>query len=325
LPAATAAAVRKQIKSGDTDPIYLLQGEDEIEKSALAHEFAEIVDEGLRAFNFERIHASDMTTGDRVADGVASLIAAVRTLPMMSPRRVILVLQAEMLLAPKRESEAASRALEQLESLLKNPEPQTTLVFVASTLDKRSRMHKLLVKQATIVECGAIEDQADAERWVRARVAAANVQIEPAAARLLAERAGADVKRLRGEVDRLLLYALGQKQITVDDARQVAGPAALQDHWAMTNAIEAGAAPEALRQLALVLEAGAAPEQVLGQLGWVVRAKFPQLAPASVRTAVDAVFRTDLDLKRANRSSDQPRILLERLVVELCAGKRRRW
>jgi DNA polymerase III delta subunit len=43
-----------------------------------------------------------------------------------------------------------------------------------------------------------------------------------------------------------------------------------------------------------------------------------------VRPAVDALFRTDLDLKR---SAGEPRILLERLVVELCAGKRtlRRW
>src|SRR5215212_7727791 len=119
MPALTPAAVRKQIQSGATDPIYLLQGEDDIEKSALASEFAGLVEEGLRAFNVERIHAGDLTTGDRLADGVASLIAAVRTLPMMVPRRVVVVVQAETLLAPKRESEAASRALEQLEALFR--------------------------------------------------------------------------------------------------------------------------------------------------------------------------------------------------------------
>src|SRR6185295_16819549 len=134
-----------------------------------------------------------------------------------------------------------------------------------------------------------------------------------------------DVNRLRGEIDRLLLYALGQKRITVEDVREVAGPAALQDDWAITNAIETGEAGEALRQLALTLDAGAPPEKILGQLGWMVRSKFPALAPAEVRPAVDALFRTDLDLKR---SAGDPRVLLERLVVELCAGKRtaaRRW
>ena len=109
------SAVRKQIKSGATDAIYLLQGEDDVEKSGLAHEFEELVEEGLRAFNVDRIHAGDLTTGDQLAAGVASLVAAVRTLPMMSPRRVVLVLQADAMLAPKRDSEAAARALDRSE------------------------------------------------------------------------------------------------------------------------------------------------------------------------------------------------------------------
>jgi len=318
MPLATPAAVRKQIKSGNVDPIYLLQGEDEVEKSALAGEFAELVDEGLRAFNVDRIHAGDLTTGDKLADGVASLMAAVRTLPVMSPRRVVVVLHADTLLVPKRESDAATRALDQLETMLKQPEPQTTLVIVAGSVDKRSRMYKLLVKHATLVECGLIEDQADAERWIRTRVAAAGAAIDPAAARLLAERGGTDVKRLRGDVERLLLYALGQKSITVEDVRQIVGLAALQDDWAMTNAIEAGQGGDALRQLALMLDAGAPPEKILGQLGWLVRSKFPMMAPSELPSAVEAVFRTDLDLKR---SAGDPRVLLERLVVELCYAR----
>lgn len=318
----TPSAVSKQIADGTPDLVYLLTGEDELEKSALAGEFAELVEEGLRAFNVERIHAGEWTSGDRLLDGVGTVIAAARTLPMMAPRRVVTVLQAEMLLTPKRESEAVARALEQFESLLKAPEPQTTLVLVASSIDKRGRMFKLLQKQnATIVECGVIEDQADAERWVRTRVAAAGTEIDPQAARLLVTRAGLDVRRLRAEVDRLLLYALGQARISIDDAKAIAGPMALTDDWAMTNAIEAAQTGEALRQLALMLDAGAPPEKILGQLGWLVRTKFPQLAPADVRPAVEAVFRTDVDLKR---SAGEPRILLERLVVELCAGKRAR-
>ena len=321
MPSLTPSAVHKQIERGAPDPLYLLQGEDDVEKSALAAEFVGLVEEGLQAFNVERIHAGDMTTGDKLADGVAALVDAVRTMPMMAPRRVVIVFQAEALLVPKRESDAATRALDRLEAMLKTPEPQTTLVLVAGTIDKRSRLYKLLAKQATLVECGVIADQADAERWVRTHAAAAGAAIDPAAARLVAERAGLDVRRLRGDVDRLLLYALGQKSITVEDVRELVGPAALQDHWAMTNAIEAGQAGAALRQLALMLDAGTAAEMILGQLGWLVRTKFPALPPGDLSAAVESVFRTDLDLKR---SAGDPRVLLERLVVELCAGTRAR-
>jgi DNA polymerase III delta subunit len=338
MPTRTPADVLKQIAAGDTDPIYLLQGDDDVEKSALASHFAELVDEGLRAFNVDRVHAGEMTTGDKLVDGVASLVAAVRTLPMMSPRRVVVVTQAEVMLAPKRESDAAQRALEALAALLERPEPMTTLVFVAESLDKRTRIYRAVARHATVVDCGSPADVAGAERWVKARLAKESVEIEPAAARALATLAGfpdrpdpkgrtGDVRRLRGEADRLLLFALGQKKISIDDVRAVAGPAALQDDWAMTNAIESGQGAEALRQLALMLDAGAPPEKILGQLGWMVRAKFPQAAPQELTGAVEALFRTDLDLKR---SAGDPRVLLERLVVELCAGKRarpgaRRW
>jgi DNA polymerase III delta subunit len=329
MPPLSVAAVRTQIASGTPDSLYLIVGEDEVEKSALASEFASLVDEGLRAFNVERIHAGDFTTGDRLLDGVGTITAAARTLPMMVPRRVIVVLQAETLLAPKRESDAAARATEQLMALLEQPEPTTTLVFVATAVDKRGRIVKQFQKSGTIVEIGAPDDVAGAERWVRNRVAHAGAEIDPPAARHLAVLAGfpdrvqrdgtGNLKRLRGDVDRLLLYALGQKRITLDDARAVAGPALLQDHWALTNAIESGNAAEALRQIGLVFDAGGEAYMVLGQLGWLVRSKFPAIAPASVAPAIDALFRTDEQLKS---SGGHPRILLERLVVELCGGKR---
>ena len=330
MPVATPAAVRRQITSGAADPIYLLQGDDEVEKSALAHQFEDLVDEGLRAFNVDRMYAGDLTSGDKLANVVASLVAAARTLPMMSPHRLVFVLQADKLLVPKRESEAATRALDQLEALLKEPEKRTTIVLVAGSVDKRSRIYKLLAKQATLVECGAPEDVPGAERWVRARVAAAGVEIDAAGARAMAVSTGfperprsdgktGDVKRLRGDVERLLLYALGQKRITLDDVREVVGPPALQDDWAMTNAIEAGDGAAALHQLAFMLDAGAPPEKILGQLGWQVRTKFPMIAPGGLRGAIEALFRTDLDLKR---SAGDPRVLLERLVVELSVGKR---
>ena len=107
MPTATPSTVRKQIASAETDPVYLLQGEDDIEKSALAHEFEALVEDGLRGFNVDRIHGADIRTSDDLATKVADIVTAVRTLPMMAPRRVVLVFQAEAVFVPKRESEAS--------------------------------------------------------------------------------------------------------------------------------------------------------------------------------------------------------------------------
>ena len=150
---------------------------------------------------------------------------------------------------------------------------------------------------------------------MRQAVADAGQQIDPPASRLVAERAGTDIARLRGDIERLLLYAAGKPRITVADAREVVSAESAQDDWAVTNAISRGDAPEALRQLGLSLDSGAVPFMILGQLAWFVREKLPLVDVRRVRPAVESLFRTDLDLKS---SGGDTRILLERLVVELC-------
>jgi DNA polymerase-3 subunit delta len=244
------------------------------------------------------------------------------------------VLRAEKLLKPKRkgkggEAEAedgdAGPNVDALEAYVKNPEPQTVLVFVAADVDRSRRFYKALQKQATIVECWGLKGGKDvrvdlrqvarqAEQLVKQAVAEAGQQIDPAASRLVAERAGTDIARLRGDIERLLLYAAGRPRITVADAREVVSSESAQDDWAVTNAISRGDTGEALRQLGLSLDSGAVPFMILGQLAWFVREK---LDPRRVPAAIESVFRTDLDLKG---SGGDPRVLLERLVVELCRG-----
>ena len=53
------------------------------EKSAVATEFTEMVDEGLRAFNVDRLFGGEIKADD--------LFDAAATLPMMAPRRIVIV------------------------------------------------------------------------------------------------------------------------------------------------------------------------------------------------------------------------------------------
>lgn len=329
MPVATPSQVRAQIAKGRLDPIYLIVGDDEAEMSRLANDIAAVVEDELRAFNVERIYASDKSATP------ASIAEAARMLPMMADRRVVVVLRAEKLLKPKRrkgdeeepaEDAAAPASNDALEAYVQKPEPQTSLVFVAADIDRSRKLSKLLQKTATIVECWGLKGSKDArvdlrqvarqaEQLVRQAVTEAGQQIDPAAARLVAERAGTDIARLRGDVERMLLYAAGKPKITVADVQEVVSAESAQDDWAVTTAIQRGDTAEALRQMALAMEGGAVPYMVLGQLAWFVREKLAATDPRRVPRAVEALFRTDLDLKS---SGGDPRVLLERLVVELC-------
>ena len=327
---ATPSDVRAAIKKGTLDPLYLILGDDEAEMARLANDIAGVVEDELRAFNMERIYA-----GEKGATASA-IVEAARQLPMMGDRRVVVVLRAERLLKPKRKGKSTEDAAEEgdaeapsdLDALTKyveKPGSSTTLVLVAADIDKSRKAGKAILKHATVVECWGLKPGKDArggdlrqaarvaEQMVKKAVAEAGQLIEPPAARLVADRAGFDIVRLRGDIERLMLYTVGKHQITVADVKEVVSAESSHDDWAVTNAIQNGNAKEALRQLALALDAGGVSYQILGQLAWFVRDKMTDTR--RIPQAVDALFRTDLDLKS---SGGDPRVLLERLVVELC-------
>jgi DNA polymerase-3 subunit delta len=307
MPPLSPSALRKQLASGETAPLYMLVGTDPVERAAVAAEFAEIVEEDLRPFNVERVYGAD-TRVDDLAD-------AARTLPMMAPRRIVIVAEAEKLLVPKRESAAADAEQEKLEAFIENAPPHATVVFVCGPLDMRRRAVKLLVKQALVVDCGTIENEADAERWVKARAQREGVALEPAAIRALVDRAGLDLTRLRSGLERVALYAMGQPVITASDVKQVVshGPEVGED-FGIANAIKRNDVRTALKELAIALDGGAMPFFVLGQL----RSAAERLPAPRLPHAIESVFRTDIALKS---SGGDPRILLERLVVELCVTR----
>jgi DNA polymerase III delta subunit len=327
----TPADVRAAIKQGAVDPLYLILGDDDAEMIRLANDIAGVVEDELRAFNMERIYA-----GEKGASA-AAIVEAARQLPMMGDRRVVVVLRAERLLKPKRRSKVVEETsdeddveapsdLDALTDYVQKPGSSTTLVLVSADIDRSRKAGKAVLKHATVVECWGLKPGKDArggdlrqaariaEQMVKKAVAEAGQLIEPPAARLVADRAGFDIVRLRGDIERLMLYTVGKPQITMADVKEVVSAESSQDDWAVTNAIQNGNTKEALRQLALALDAGGVSYQILGQLAWFVRDKMTDTR--RIPKAIDALFRTDLDLKS---SGGDPRVLLERLVVELCS------
>lgn len=229
MAASTPAAVRKQISQRKPDPVYLIVGDDETEMSRLAGELSGLVEDELRAFNTERLYAGEK------GGTAAAVVEAARMLPMMADRRVVTVFRAEKMLKPKRrgksggdaEDEADPADLETLDAYIKDPVPQTTLVFVAADVDRGRKVYKTLAKHGTVVECWGLKPGREArvdlrevartaESLVRQAVSEAGQQIEPAAARLIAERAGTDISRLRGDMDRLLLYTAGATRYSAE-------------------------------------------------------------------------------------------------------------
>lgn len=334
MPSIPAAAAQTEIGSGRLRPLYVFRGEDEPAKAHLVDAIVATLDEDLRPFNLLRLHAADATTADGRGRVVDALVSAARTFPMMAPRRVVVLHDAERILFPKGkdddEGPAPARAepakrgrkvavqVDPLEAYLEQAEPMTTVVFVCGAWNDGRRYAKLLTAHAAIVTLGSPETVSEAVAWVLAQAKAAGVKMDQAAARSLVERSGLDITCLRPDFERVVLYGWGEPAITAAHVTEAIVPrGAAVGEFAIARMIEGGRVRDALSELAHLLDGGAVPVMLLGML----RAAAERFPSPRVPGAIDAIFRTDLALKS---SGGDPRVLLERLVVELSgAGSRR--
>ena len=320
--------IRKQIKSGKTGPLYLLEGDDLQSRHDLALEFANLVDEGLQAFNVQSFYANEATNAAGRDQLIGALLSTARTLPMMASKRVVIIHEAERLLAPKRakddedqgeldlpkKAKRGSTPAEELEAYVENPEPMTTLVFVAGPLDANRRIVKLLRKHADVVDCGSLESPRDAAMWIQKRLEKDELTIDPKALNLLLQTTGLSLGRIRAEIEKLVLYAAGEAVVTPAHIKDLVIPENESEGvFALIDAVRNSNASRAVLEISALIDAGVQPPLILGQL----RAAAIQLRnDARVRAGLDAVMRTDVAIKS---SAGTPQHLLECLAVELCA------
>jgi DNA polymerase III subunit delta len=312
----TPETVRLQIAAGTVEPLYLVTGDDEAEMTALASDLADSVEEELRAFNVQRFYGSDAgTTLDAV-------LAAAGTFPLLAPRRVVLLMQAQVLFTGRKaraaeaaeaegagagEAEGQSKGseLSRLKEYAARPHAHAVVALFGHGLDAT---FKALAKLATVVTCAAPADVLDdLEREF-------GVTFDERARRLLRAHAGEDVNLLRGDVERVLLYAAGRTEIGPEQvSAAISTSAAAGGGSKLWNDVAGRRTAAALRELGLELAEGGVPLMILGLLRSVVERT---VASQDLPRATDALLRTDLALKR---SGGDPQVLLERLIVELCA------
>jgi DNA polymerase III delta subunit len=310
----TPAAVRAQIAAGSTEPLYLVTGDDESEMSAIAAALTESIDDDFRVFNVQRFYGSDAGTN------LAVVLDAASTLPLLSARRIVILQQAERVLIARRGRQAdpdddaddgdggeggGKVQLARLKDYAKNPHPHAVVAIIGLGL---ARTFEPLAKQAAVVVCEASFDV------IRRLEGEHGVRFDREAADLLRQTAGADIGRLRADVERVLLYAAGRKSIGRDQVQEVIGRASSAGN--LWKAVAERRTPAALKELELEMAEGAVPYMILGLLRSVVERT---VAPKDITRAMDALLRTDLALKT---SGGDPRVMLERLIVEVCATGR---
>jgi len=336
VPALDPSALRKQIQAKKLAPIYLLHGPDVRLIEQMVDAFEALIDPADRPFAAQRIYAGEEGGSPIDIAGAANIF------PMLGERRLVVVLRAERFLKPARAKASAEVTEEDpedggaegngeggvvdlvpLEAYVDSPAPFSTLVFVAAAIDKTRRLTKRLLEKAQHVEFEGLGGDTARERrdarqeaagQVRIQLEASGRTIDQPALQMLLDRSGSDISKLRGDIERLLLYTEGETKISRGDVEEVVAVETDVDDWGVVNAIGDGDAARALRETALRFDRGDSPHQLVGQLRWWVSQRLAPAAPDRVKPAMDALLKADLALKS---SGGDERALIERLVIDL--------
>lgn len=246
-----AARARPRRPSGQA---YLIEGNDSFLRTQFREEIiAANVPEEARGFAVAQFSL------DR--SELAEVLAQALMRPMLSPRQVLVVTDAESL---------DEEELGALEEYVAAPADFTVVVFEAVKLDGRTRAAKFLKKHFELRPADSPGDS-DAVRGVEQQARALDLKLSHATADDLVKLLGTDQGRLRTELEKLRAYVGSGREVTQDDLAAVVSAAREFVVFDLVDPLsrrQRGLALQLLRQL---LEKGESPIGIVGLLGWLYR------------------------------------------------------
>ena len=251
----TPLELARELGTGRVRPAYLVAGAEVLlrDEALAAIRKAVLADGG--DFDSEKL-AGERTTPGQLQD-------AVRALPMLAKRRLVLLREPEARKGGK--GEALAEALAAVIADVATSDT-CTLVVVAEQIDRRSRWVKAFVEPAAFVACDPPKNAREALGFLREEARAQGVALEPAAAELLAESVGPNLLALRQELIKAALFAGEGAKVSRAHVSETICAVAEEPIWDLTDAIGDGRAADALGVLARMLSGGAPPPVLLGAL-----------------------------------------------------------
>lgn len=174
------------VKNGNFVPVYLLMGTEPYYPDLVCDEIIKYaLTDSERDFNQTVFYGLDTDAG--------TVASECRSYPMMAESRLVVVKEAQSM-----------KTLEDLATYAADPMESTVLVILmhGASADKRRALYKNVQKKGVVLVSDALRDY-EMPQWITAFYKSRGLDIEPAAAALLAEYAGTDMSRIMLETEKM--------------------------------------------------------------------------------------------------------------------------
>ena len=187
--AVTYESVMHDLKARDFKPIYYLMGDESYYIDKISEWIAEnVLQPEEKDFNQTVLFGSDVNA--------SQIVDAAKRYPMMSEYQVIIVKEAQNV-----------KNVEPIEKYLKAPMSSTILVMCHKngTIDGRKRDYVKAIQQAGVLFESKKLRERDLPSFIEQYLKAREASIDPKSTQMIADAIGADLSRLTGELDKVLL------------------------------------------------------------------------------------------------------------------------
>ncbi|MBQ9665323.1 MAG: DNA polymerase III subunit delta [Bacteroidaceae bacterium] len=218
----THREIVEMVRKQEYVPIYLLMGDESYYIDRISEYIADnVLTKDEQDFNQTVIYCTRETS-------VGDIINCARRYPMMAKYQVVIVKEAQNLLK-----------LDELAVYAQNPLMTTILVicYKNGSVDRRKKLVPSIEKVGIVYESKKLKEGM-LPQFIADYLRRKQVSIEEKACQVLAESVGADLNRMAGELDKLVLaLPAGQNRVTADLVEQNIGISKEFNMWELRSAI----------------------------------------------------------------------------------------
>lgn len=241
------------------DRIYVIMGKDESLVGARCQELlAQLLDPQ------QRMTALLSVTADEAV--LSEVLDELRTVPFLADKRVVVVRGAD---------DFISRHRGALEKYFEKPASTGILVLTVSSWDARLKLAKKLSAVGTLIEITQPKPWELAGHLVQYAADKHKVRLDREAAAILVELIGEELAHLHNEVDKLVLFARGERVIRADHVESLIGHHRIYGAFEVIDAVTGGNTGQAIKRLRnMFAEDRSAEYSVVGAFAYHLRRMF---------------------------------------------------
>ena len=211
----------RNFPSQKSQPVYYIFGPENYLKDIVQKEIA-------RKFESPDSKDFDSIIFHADTDSAMSALEQLEMIPFMAKFRLIVLKNFDTMSASEKNIIA---------EYVQNPVPTSILVLTAEKIDERAKANKIISEKAVKIICRSPYSSADILRWLNNETKEKNIFMDNNSKELFARSIELDYQLAVSELEKLIIYTKGKRDITIDDVKETVGKSRTNKVFDLQNEI----------------------------------------------------------------------------------------